>query len=117
MAVDNPEVVDAIGVDEEQNVVLTIFDHLEWEMEDHLQILQDKINAYLGFVEDGELVENYPDAKGRRVAINIMAQFEPNEEGVDFLDKVKTILEEAGYQLFFQVFVAGDDEETEGEEK
>lgn len=110
MSVDNPEVVDAVGVDEEQNVVLTIFDHLEWELEDHLIILQDKINSYLGFVEAGELVEKYPDAKGRRVAISVIAKYEPDEEAVEFLNKVKTILEEAEYLFFFQVSPAKEEE-------
>ena len=45
-----------MSIDNDENVVLTITDHLEWDIEnEHLLILQDKINAYLGAIEDGEL--------------------------------------------------------------
>jgi hypothetical protein len=52
MAVDDKNVIDLVSISPEGKVVLTISDHLEWNTEnDHLLILQDKINLYLGVLE------------------------------------------------------------------
>ncbi|WP_370590617.1 DUF6572 domain-containing protein, partial [Xylophilus sp. ASV27] len=55
MNVENTTIVDAVGTDKETDEVrLSIFDHLPWDTE-HLRLLQDKINVYLGFIESGEI--------------------------------------------------------------
>ena len=60
MSVEQADVIDFVSIDEEDNVVLTISDHLEWDMEnEHLLILQDKINAYLSSIESGDIYEKY----------------------------------------------------------
>ena len=61
MSIDDPEVVDVIGIERDSDVVvLTICDHLDWYCADeHLLALHDKINRYLGFVEN-ELLDAYP---------------------------------------------------------
>ena len=77
MSIDQTNVVDAIGVDNATgDVVLTIADHLEWTGSDneHLLLLQEKLNTYLSFVESGELLEAYPDAKGRTVLIDVVCK-------------------------------------------
>lgn len=58
--------IDAIAVDKENNrVVLMIADHLDWEYEGiHLKMIQDKVNAYISFIESGQIYEAYPKAKG-----------------------------------------------------
>jgi len=46
----------------DNELILVIVDHLDWSNEhEHLIILQDKINAYLGFVENKEYVDTYPN--------------------------------------------------------
>nr|WP_211171156.1 DUF6572 domain-containing protein [Bacillus sp. DNRA2] len=41
-----------------------IADHLDWENElQHLKLLQDKINAYISFIESGQVYSVYHDAK------------------------------------------------------
>jgi len=81
MSVEQTDLIDAIGVDKtSQEVVLTISDHLEWSetAEDHhKEVLQEKLNAYLRFIESGELVEAYPDAEGRPRVINIVMRCAP----------------------------------------
>jgi hypothetical protein len=90
MSVDNSKVIDSISLDKEGNVVLTISDHLPWdEKNEHLLILQDKINAYLEFIENGELIENYPDANGREILINIITKYLPNTTAELFLKRTK----------------------------
>ena len=69
-----------------------ISDHLSWNDKDHLNLLQTKINRYLGFVESGELFENYPDAKGRSVCIRLAFKYELNSIAKDFVDYMKIAL-------------------------
>ena len=52
MAVIDVDQIDAIGV-EGKNLKLLIIDYLDWEYEDmHLDVLQEKINNYLVYIED-----------------------------------------------------------------
>ena len=61
MAIDNTDTIDGMAYDEEsQAVVLLLTDHLSWKHtketnilkeSDHLVLLQDKINAYISFLE------------------------------------------------------------------
>lgn len=103
MCVENKNVIDIVGIDKDGSVVLTISDHLEWDAEnDHLLILQNKINGYLGAIESGELYETYPKAKDRKIMIEIVALHSPNKEGLIFLQRVKDVLEAAGYRLHFK---------------
>ena len=86
MAVDNTRVVDAIGIEkEDREVILTIADQLDWEKErEHLNLLQDKINTYVSFIEGGELLEAYPDAKDRKAVINVIGKQEPTPDAIRF---------------------------------
>lgn len=59
MSVKNPWIIDAISINQNADAVLTISDHLLWgARNEHLVILQNKINVYLGFIESGEIYEN-----------------------------------------------------------
>ena len=104
MSVENLKVIDFVSVDLNGNVVLTISDHLEWDDDnEHLQPLQDKINHYLGAIENGSLYEKYPNAKNRNIVIEIIAKYQPNNDGKIFLQRVKETLEAAGYGFSFEV--------------
>lgn len=51
MSVENSKVIDFIS-DKEDKIVLTISDHLEWDNDnEHIYLLQEKINAYLMAIE------------------------------------------------------------------
>ncbi|MGB3006513.1 MAG: DUF6572 domain-containing protein [Chitinophagaceae bacterium] len=103
MSVENKNIIDIVSIDEEDNAVLTITDHLEWDIEnEHLLILQDKINSYLGAIEGGELYTNYPNAENKNIIIRVVALHNPNEEGEIFLERVKKVIEEGGYSFQFK---------------
>lgn len=109
MAVDQPKVIDFIGVDKSGAVVLTISDHLEWKDSlRHQLILQDKINCYLAFIESGEILESYPDSKGRRFIISIVGKHMPDPSGHNFLTRVRSVIENAGFDFQFQLFSDAD---------
>jgi hypothetical protein len=103
MSIEQQNTIDVIGIDKETNqVILTISDHLEWQENNHLVLLQEKINAYLRFIESGEINESYPDAKNKSVVIKIRALHKPNREARSFLEKVKRIIEGAGMNFLFE---------------
>jgi len=104
MAVDNPRVIDAVGLEKQTgNVILTISDHLEWDADnEHVLMLQEKINAYLAFVESGEILESYPKAKSKTCVISVIALYHPNETGLRFLECARNTLEGVGIEFRFQ---------------
>jgi len=105
MAIDNSNVIDFIGIDEKNNeVILTISDHLDWQLKiDHLLKLQAKINAYVDFIESGEIYEKYAKAIDREVVIEIHGKYElPMDSDVSkFYDKVKDTLKEISIAIRF----------------
>jgi len=103
MAVDNKNVIDLISIDKNDVAILTIVDHLEWDSEnEHLMILQDKINGYLSAIESHELYEKYPKAIDKKICIRIVSFQEPNHDGLIFLERTKEIIENAGYGFEFK---------------
>ncbi len=101
MAVDNPNIIDVIGTDQTTGeVVLTISDHLEWDdRNEHLLILQEKINRYIGFIETGELREKYPEAEGQPIRVDVVYKYPPGEDGDRFLRLASETFEKAGWSL------------------
>lgn len=106
VSVEHVDVVDVTSVDKGTgHVVLTISDHLDWsDSGRHQAVLQKKLNAYLSFIESGELLKHFPDAKGRRVAINIVFKFRPDREGTRFLERAKHVIASAGFELRHELF-------------
>lgn len=96
MSVNQTDTVDLISTTPDGKVMLTISDHHSWDETWHLQLLQDKINSYLQFIESGQIFEDYPKAEGREIIISTAMKFEPNEEGTSFLEKAKEIVNKAG---------------------
>ncbi|MFS2174731.1 DUF6572 domain-containing protein [Rhizobium pisi] len=110
MSLDQTNVVDAIGVDDATGeLVLTITDHLEWTGNDneHFLLLQEKLKTYLGFVESGEILETYPDAKGRAVLIDVVCKYPPSQQAQGFYNQVAQIVEDTGMKLRHRLFCAG----------
>lgn len=110
MPVDDPSVVDAAGVDRATGeVVLTVADAWTWDdSRTHLLVLQEKINRYLGFVGDGELLENYPASEGRAVRIDVVFKHRPGAEGERFLDQAAEVVAANGFSLTWR-WLPGDE--------
>ncbi|MEI5639964.1 MULTISPECIES: DUF6572 domain-containing protein [unclassified Pseudoalteromonas] len=105
MSVLDSDVVDAISINDAEEVVLTITDHLGWEDEhEHLLLLQEKINTYLSFVESGEIYDSYAKADGKSIVIEVVSQFELSSGAEDFLTKAKGAIANAGFELRQKVF-------------
>jgi hypothetical protein len=106
MSVDQVDVIDVISVDKGTGkAVLTISDHLDWsDTFEHQIVLQKKFNAYLAFVESGEVFEQYPDAKGRQIVFEVVFMFKPDAEGNLFLGRARQVIESAGFALRHRLF-------------
>jgi len=102
MSVEDKNVIDIITIDKEGVLVLTISDHLEWNDEnEHLLLLQEKINSYLDFIENGQLAENYPDKADKKIMIQIIFKYYPNKTADEFLAIVERFLNEKGHAFDF----------------
>jgi hypothetical protein len=105
MAIDQPNVVDFIGTSpDNKKVLLVISDHLGWagdEQSDleHMYHLQQKVNAYLEFLESGEIYRNYPNAAGKSISIRISAKYPMNRRGAEFFEKLRSAVLKYGYDM------------------
>ena len=103
MSVWDTKVVDFIGVEDASGkVILTVSDHLEWG-EGHLPLLQDKLNTYIAFIESGELLAAYPDAKGRQPVIDVVCKHEPDHDAETFFTQVSSVFEAADVEFRYRV--------------
>jgi hypothetical protein len=101
MTVEQANTIDAIGTDMATGAVhLTVTDHLEWDQE-HMLKLQEKLNAYLAFVESGEIHSTYPDAVGRKIVVDLILKYRPTEVASAFLEKIRPIIEQAGFGFHY----------------
>ena len=106
MSIENTSVVDIISVNRNTGeVVLKITDHLSWGSDhaQHMWLLQEKLNTYLAFIESGELLEKYPDAKGRDVSIDVVGKYTLIKPAEDFFERASAIVKGAGFKLTFRV--------------
>jgi hypothetical protein len=106
MTVEETTTVDAVGVDPESgDVLLVLSDHLDWESEqEHLTVLQAKLNAYLRFIESGELVQKYPAAAGRHPRIDLVLRVPPTGGAIVLLETVRQTIESAGIGFGWREF-------------
>ena len=105
MAVSDKDKIDSIGIDNKfGNVILTINDDSSWRDEyQHLTILQDKINSYLEFIDNGELYKNYPNAEGKRIErlINFKNGITPKCEA--YLNRIRNKLVILGINVVYKI--------------
>jgi hypothetical protein len=107
--VEQTGVIDLFGVDEKTGeVLLAMFERRPWSG-DELQLfqLQEKLNAYMSFLLDGEMTEAHPELAGRRARIELRCAQMPNEKAIELLSAVhdqialqdvrlEVVVEEAG---------------------
>ena len=111
MTVEQTKLIDIISLDKRTGQIrLTVSDHLEWnDSTRHQEILQAKLNAYLAFVESGEILKKYPDAAQRTILFRIVLKFKPDPEGIAFLSRAQKVVEKAGFAFTCDVFAESYD--------
>jgi len=106
MSIEQSNTIDFVTIDTASGALwLTISDHLPWQEGDgaHLLLLQDKLNAYLRFAENGEVYEKIEAAAGRDIVINLVGKFPFSQKASLFFEKARAAIESAGFQLQFQL--------------
>ena len=95
-----PSELDAIGI-VDSHLELLLVDPVGWE-EDieavHLEILQEKMNNYIHFLESKRYVARYGDQFDKKV-IHITFQYSPSDNGLAFLAAVQKTLQNTGMSL------------------
>jgi hypothetical protein len=106
MSIEQVDTVDFVTLEEKpENVVLAISDHFNWNENEslHLQLLQDKLNSCLRFIESGELYKKFPEAARRSVVINVVGKFPLSPRADIFFEKAGAAIRNAGFALKFNV--------------
>ncbi|KXT74499.1 hypothetical protein SGODD07_00194 [Streptococcus gordonii] len=96
----NPTELDAIGT-VDNLLELLLVDPVGWEEEIeavHLEILQEKMNNYIYFLESKQYVERYGDHFDKKV-IYITFQNSPSDNGLAFLSAVQKVLQSTDMSL------------------
>jgi hypothetical protein len=100
MSVQNTSVVDFVSLDDQGGVILTISDHLAWTPEcEHFLLLQEKINTYCKYIENGQIYDEYPQTRDRRPLISVVFFHDLTPKAEAFLQKVKAVLVREGFDL------------------
>src|SRR5262249_54011027 len=103
MTVEQPDVVDFITINDAGEAVLTVSDPLPWRrLEEHLRHLQEKLNAYLIFIESGELHRKCPPTRGCPIVIEVVMKHDAPEKAYWFFDEAAAIIEGAGFQFILR---------------
>ena len=95
-----PSELNAIGI-VDSHLELLLVDPVGWEEEIeavHLEILQEKINNYIHFLESKQYVERYGDKFDKKV-IHITFQYSPSDNGLAFLAAVQKVLQNSDMSL------------------
>ena len=100
--------LDAFAHDTRDDVlVLAMFETRSWDQGDRqLFQLQEKLNAYVSFILDGEMGENFPHLTGKPVRIELRTSHEPSERALGFLGRARDQL--ALQQIGLEVVVIGE---------
>ena len=92
--------LDAIGI-VDSHLELLLVDPVGWEEEIeavHLEILQEKINNYIHFLESKQYVARYGDQFDKKV-IYITFQYSPSDNGLAFLAAIQKVLQSTDMSL------------------
>ena len=95
-----PTELDAIGT-VDNHLELLLVDSVSWEEEIeavHLEILQEKLNNYIYFLESKQYLARYGDNFAKKV-IHITFQYSPSDNGLAFLAAVQKVLQPTDMSL------------------
>jgi hypothetical protein len=102
----NPAVIDVFGVDTKTGgVVMGMNEPRPWDGSDErLLELQEKFNAYVSFLLDGELAATHPELAGQPARIELRCDQMPDERALGLLQLIHDQL--ALQEIKMEVIVA-----------
>jgi hypothetical protein len=86
----NAAVIDLFGVDGKTGeVVLAMLEPRMWDGSDErLHQLQEKFNAYVSFLLDGEMLAAHPELEGKPARIELRCDHLPDERALELLNLI-----------------------------
>jgi hypothetical protein len=86
----NPSVIDLFGLDQKTGeVVLAMNEPRPWDgTDERLHELQEKFNAYVSFLLDGEMIAAHPELEGKRGRIELRCDHMPDERALGLLNLI-----------------------------
>ena len=102
----NAAVIDMFALDQHADEVLLVMtEDRPWDGSDErLHEVQEKFNAYVSFLLDGEMVAEHPELKGKRARIELRCADMPDERAVELLGNIHDQL--ALQEIKMEVLVA-----------
>jgi hypothetical protein len=101
--IEHAGVIDFLGFDQTSSeVLLTMVESRPWTPDSpQLFQLQEKLNAYLSFVLDGEMLEAYPQFAQKPVRLRLECATPPGEAEIAFLQHVyeQTLLQGIAFEV------------------
>jgi hypothetical protein len=91
----NPAVIDLFGVDQKTGEVLLAMNEARpWDGSDErLHELQEKFNAYVSFLLDGEMIAAHPELAGKAARIELRCDHMPDERALGLLNLIHDQIE------------------------
>lgn len=100
MSIVDKRTVDGAGLTDDKGLILLITDHLDWSDEyQHLVMLQEKINAYITFLEEKQYEEIYKEAEIAYGIIEIHFLHNLTDNAKKFLQAVQNQVAELGIKI------------------
>src|SRR5437870_9379961 len=101
-------VIDVIAQDAKTNeVVLVMNEPDQWDGSDErLLALQERFNAYVSFLLDGEMASDHPELAGKSVRIELRCAHVPDTRALELLGFIHDQL--AFQEIKFEVIVRND---------
>ena len=99
----NPGVIDLFALDEKTGEVLLVMNETRsWDDSDlRLHQLQEKFNAYVSFLLDGEMLGEHPELAGKRARIEVHCAEMPDARALELLGLIhdQLVLQEIGMEV------------------
>ena len=102
----NPAVIDLFAHDQKTDqVLLAMHEPRPWDGSDErLHALQEKFNAYVSFLLDGEMITAHPELAGKSARIELRCDHMPDERALGLLEMIHNQL--ALQEIKMEVVVA-----------
>jgi hypothetical protein len=116
MMKDRASIIDVIGADTKTGeVVLVMNEPNEWNGSDEqLLTLQERFNAYVSFLLDGEMAETHPELAGKPARIELRCAHMPDTRALELLGLIHDHL--AFQEIKVEVIVRNDEIRTTNDE-
>ena len=110
MSVLETDLIDYIYLDDESDTcVLVVNDPLTWrapEDQRHIDVLRNKLNAQIEFVETGQIRGVWPAYDGGVVRVEVVARCPLTQSAGEFYGLARDVMEQANMDLRFQLLDA-----------